>query len=119
MNRREFIAAAAFSLKAPQRPEAMNVVVEAGRFDRRDVVVSVPLPARVGRSMILRDDSGKTTPLQIDGDRASFVLSDLKAGKSKKYLIERSDAAPDMHVKVAADERLLRVMSGADRIFDF
>src|SRR5262245_53533168 len=107
MNRREFIAVAALSMKALPLPGATTVIVEAEQFDRRDVVVSFSLPAGVDeKSTILRDDSGKTTPLQIDGDRASFVLSDLKAGKSRKYYFERSNTGLDVRVKVAADERL-------------
>jgi hypothetical protein len=120
MNRREFIAVAALSVKTWPLPGVMTLIVEAGRFDRRDAVVSFPLPAGVdAKSTILRDDSGKTTPLQINGDQATFVLSDLKAGKSKKYQIESSSTAPDMRVKAATDERLLRITSGTDRIFDF
>jgi len=120
MNRREFIAAAALSVRTSRLPGASTVIVEAGRFDRSDVVVSFPLPAAVdGKSTVLRDDSGKTIPLQIDADRASFVLSDLKAGKSKRYQVERSSTSADIRVRVAADERLLRVTSGNERIFDF
>src|SRR5262249_61985653 len=89
MNRREFIAAAAVSVRTSRLPGATTVIVKAGRFDRSDVVVSFPLPAGVdGNSTVLRDDSGKTILLQIDGDRANFALSDLKAGQSKKYQIE-------------------------------
>jgi len=120
MNRREFIAAAALSVRTSRLPGASTVIVEAGRFDRSDVVVSFPLPAAVdGKSTVLRDDSGKTIPLQIDADRASFVLSDLKAGKTKRYQVERSSTSADIRVRVAADERLLRVTSGNERIFDF
>jgi hypothetical protein len=120
MNRREFIAVSALSLKASRLPGAVSVIVEAGRLDRRDVVVSFLLPAGIDpKSTMLRDDSGQTTPLQIQGDHASFVLSDLRAGKSKKYQFERSNTGPDVRVKVASDERLLSVTSGRDRIFDF
>jgi len=120
MNRREFIAAAALSVRTSRLPGASTVIVEAGRFDRSDVVVSFPLPAAVdGKSTVLRDDSGKTIPLQIDADRASFVLSNLKAGNSKRYQIERLSTSTDIRVRVAADERLLRVTSGNERIFDF
>ena len=120
MNRREFVAAAALSIKAVRLQETAGLTVEAGRFDRREVVVSFTTPPGVdGNPALVRDESGKTTPLQIDGDRASFVLSELKAGMTKKYRIEHSSAAPDMPVAVASDERLLRVTSGTNRIFDF
>jgi hypothetical protein len=120
MNRREFIAAAAVSVRVSRLPSASTVIVEAGRFDRSEIVVSFPLPAALdGKSTLLRDDSGKTIPLQIDADRASFVLSDLKAGKSKRYQVEQSSTSADIRVRVEADERLLRVTSGNERIFDF
>jgi Methane oxygenase PmoA len=120
MNRREFIAAAALSVKTSRLSGATSVIVEAGQLDRRDVVVSFSVPAGVdGKSTVLRDDAGKTIPLQIDADRASFVLSDLKAGKSKRYQIQQSSTSPAIRVRVAADERLLRVTSGNERIFDF
>ncbi len=98
----------------------MSLVVEAGRFDRRDVVVSFAAPPGInGKTAFLRDASGKTTPLQIDGDRASFVLSELKAGMTKKYRIEQLAKPPSTRVAVASDERLLRVTSGTNKIFDF
>src|SRR5262249_27741245 len=75
MDRREFIAAAALSMRAARLPDATSVIVEAGRFDRRSVVVSFPLPSGLSaKSYVLRDDSGRTSPLQIDRDQASFVL---------------------------------------------
>jgi Methane oxygenase PmoA len=120
MNRREFIAAAALSVRTSRLSGATSVIVEAGQLDRRDVVVSFSVPAGVdGKSTVLRDDAGKTIPLQIDADRASFVLSDLKAGKSKRYQIQQSSTSSAIRVRVAADERLLRVTSGNERIFDF
>src|SRR5215510_3275217 len=106
MNRRQFVAAAALS--ALRLPGAQTLTVEAGRFDRRDVVVSFPVPAGVDGMSMLRDESGKTTALQIDSAQASFVLPDLKAGKMKQYRIVSATAA-DMRVKATADERLLRV----------
>ena len=116
MSRREFVAAAALS--ALRLPGARTLTVEAGRFDRRDVVVSFAVPDGFDGKWMLRDQSGKTTPLQIDAAQASFVLPDLKSGKTKQYRIVPSSAS-DMYVKATADERLLRVTSGAGRIFDF
>jgi hypothetical protein len=116
MNRREFVTAAALS--ALRLPGAQTLTVEAGRFDRRDLVVSFPVPAGVDGKSMLRDESGKTTALQIDAGQASFVLLDLKAGKTKQYRIVPASSS-EMRVKATADERLLRVTSGADRIFDF
>jgi len=116
MNRRQFVAAAALS--AFRLPGAQTLTVEAGRLDRRDVVVSFPVSAGVDGQSILRDESGKTTALQIEAGQASFVLTDLKAGRTKQYRIVPSSAF-DMRVKATTDERLLRVTSGAGKIFDF
>src|ERR1700746_1024782 len=106
MNRREFVTAAALS--ALRLPGAQPLTVAAGGFDRRDVVVSFSVPAGVDAKSMLRDESGKTTALQIDAGQASFVLADLKAGKSKQYRIVPGSAS-EMRVKATADERLLRV----------
>src|SRR5262249_40133719 len=116
MNRREFVAAAALS--AVRLPGAQTLTVEAGRFDRRDIVVSFPVPGGVDGMSMLRDESGKTIALQINAGQASFVLPDLKAGKTKRYRIVSSNSS-EMRVKAAADERLLRLTSGAEKIFDF
>lgn len=121
MNRREFVAAAAaVSLQSVRRPAApVNLAVEAGRFDRSELVVSFPLTGFGAKPLVLRDGSGKTIPLQVAGGQGSFILSDLKAGKTKKYRIETSKTAAETHVKAAPDERLLRVTSGSHSIFDF
>src|SRR5215813_5661892 len=116
MNRRQFVAAAALS--ALRLPGAQTLTVEAGRFDRRDVVVSFPVSAGVDGKSMLRDESGTTTALQIEAGQASFVLTDLKAGKTKQYRIVPSSAF-DIRVKATTDERLLRVTSEGGRIFDF
>jgi hypothetical protein len=120
MNRREFIAATALGLTASRQHGVRSVTVEAGRFDRRDVVVSFPAPSGFeAKSIILRDGSGKTTPLQIDGEIASFVLSELQAGKTRTYRILSPKKPPIAGVKAATDEGLLRVTSGTSKIFDF
>src|SRR5262245_12358359 len=106
MNRRQFVASAALS--ALRLPGAGTLTVDAGRFDRRDVVVLFPVPAGVNGKSMLADESGKTTALQIDAGQASFVLPDLKAGKTKRYYFV-SATASEMRVKATADERLLRV----------
>ncbi|MGH9902985.1 MAG: PmoA family protein, partial [Pyrinomonadaceae bacterium] len=67
-----------------------HVTVAAGAFDRRETVVSFALPASLkGKSYGLRDESGRVTDLQIDDRRqATFVLPELKAGATKRYLLE-------------------------------
>jgi hypothetical protein len=119
MNRREFLATAALAIPAP-RPAEKSVIVEAGRFDRRNVVLGFPAPAGfAGKPLALRDSSGKITPLQIDGDQAAFLLSELKAGQTKRYRIESLKTQPVPGVRATAYESMLRVTSGAAKIFDF
>jgi hypothetical protein len=119
MNRREFLVTAALALP-PRRPVAKSVTVEAGRFDRRNVVVGFPVPAGIdGKAVVLLDSSGKAAPLQINGDQAAFLVSELKAGTTKRYRIESLKTATVAGVRATADESLLRVTSGAQKIFDF
>src|SRR6476620_7706014 len=103
MNRREFVATA--MLSTLRLPGARTLTVEAGRFDRRDVVVSFPVPAGVDGKSMLRDESGNTMALQVNSGQVSFVLPELKAGKTKQYRIVSSTAS-EMRVKATADERL-------------
>ena len=79
MNRREFVAAAAFSLQSSRPRDLINLTVEAGRLNRRDVVVSFPFPGAGGKSQVLRDNSGKTTPLQVALDCRFHSLVELLA----------------------------------------
>src|SRR5262249_56290388 len=93
-------------------------VVWGGGLGRRGGGVSVSCPGGVGGKSIAGCEIGKTTALQIEAGQASFVLTDLKAGKTKQYRIVPSSAF-DMRVTATTDERLLRVTSGAGKIFDF
>ena len=70
---------------------ASYVSVSAGQFDRSNTVVSFEFKgAKQGRTYYLVDDkgAGATIPLQVDGDTASFVIPELKAGQQKKFRLK-------------------------------
>ncbi len=74
---------------------ATYVSVNAGQFDRSNTVVSFEFKsAKQGRSYSLVDDKarGASIPLQVDGDIASFVIPELKAGQEKTLRL-RSEAS--------------------------
>jgi hypothetical protein len=111
------VAAAALYTSAASR--AYNVIVSAGKLDRRDAVVSFALPEGASAALYqLVDESGRITPLQIDSERrAWFVLKELSSGATKTYRLQqakRPDAeqvqvireGDDVFVKVAAGEAL-------------
>ena len=66
------------------------LIVAAGTLDRRNTIVSFPLPERLkGKLYGLRDESGRVIPLQVDPQRqATFVLPELRAGATKRYRLE-------------------------------
>ena len=74
-------------LKSIAEKETTFLTVAAGERDRRETVVSFNSPkgSKPG-SYLLRDESGKAIPLQIDArGQATFVLPELKSGATKKY----------------------------------
>lgn len=58
------------------------VYVDAGQWDRHNTVVSFQYDPK-GSRLHLEDVKGTWIPLQFDGTTASFVLRDLKAGKTE------------------------------------
>ena len=67
--------------------QAYDVVVSAGPFARRGVVVAFDLPESGVESWRLRDGA-VDVPLQVIASRAYFVLSDLPASTSRTYTLE-------------------------------
>ena len=67
-----------------------RVTVSAGKFDRRQTVVSFPLPA--GSDVWdLADDQKRRTPVQSDGTgHGVFILDELPAGQSRTYQLVRA-----------------------------
>ena len=66
--------------------QGYDVVVEAGPYARRNVVVSFDLPVSPGTSWRLLEGTAGV-PLQVMGARASFVVSSLAANTSKVYTL--------------------------------
>ncbi len=66
-----------------------TITVEAGKFDRKDCIVTFALPDGVGEgACALRDAAGAVIPLQVDARRqAAFLLTELKANQSRTYTI--------------------------------
>jgi hypothetical protein len=98
-----------FAAGTVQAVEGLNeITVSAGAIDRHDSVVTFTVdPAKAGGYLDLAaDDIEGTVPLQVRPDgRASFIVSELKAGQSRTYkliMIKRSEAPPDI---VAANQK--------------
>src|SRR5215216_50329 len=98
------------------------ITVAAGQLDRRETVASFPLPKDLkGMYYVLRDESGRAIPLQVDGKgQAVFVLPELKAGATKKYRLEdmksgASTAAQGVEL-VRANNRVAIKVAGRDVI---
>ena len=76
----------------PQQSPTIRITVDAGKHDRKDTVVSVPVPVpdvSAGAAVaILEDGSGKTLQGQIAGGKElRFVLPELKAGATATYKV--------------------------------
>jgi hypothetical protein len=66
-------------------PRIPSVTVEAGDHDRKQTIVTFPLPRELRTCNAVRH-AGKTLPLQVDkSGRGSFVISDLKKGEKTTY----------------------------------
>ena len=74
------------------------VDVQAGQWDRHNTVVSFNYDPKnfpydpTGSHAYLEDANGTRIPLQFDGTTASFVLRDLKAGKSETLRVKHDSA---------------------------
>ena len=110
------LAALRCQFEAAANPKATFITVSAGALDRRDVVVSFALPdALQAKAYRLRDESGHVIPLQVGEDRqATFVLTELQAGATRKYKLEASTADPaaDGVQAVRAGDRLTLKVAG-------
>lgn len=76
----------------PRQATVFQIVVEAGKQDRKNTVVSVPVTipetSAGATTAILEDGSGKTIAGQVAGGRElRFVLPELKAGASATYKV--------------------------------
>jgi hypothetical protein len=88
--------------RAPER----EIVVEAGKLDRRGTVVGLDLGvADFKRSLTLRDEKGRVVPFQVDPrGRGAFVVN-LKAGSRAVYRLTHDEkpAPPPRKQVVSVD----------------
>ena len=66
-----------------------HLVVQAGQSDRHNTVVTFKYGLNENHDIHLIDDAGNHFPLQFEGQMASFVLRDLKAGQQKSFYFAR------------------------------
>ena len=103
--------------------EPKSLTVSAGDVDRIETVVPVTLPSAGGRGSVwtLTDDAGKTATLQLGSpERGTFILGELKAGRTRTYRLARAaGAAPADGVRVERDGGALRLTAGGRNLLDY
>lgn len=104
--------------------KALYVSVAAGLLDRKDSVVSLTLPKTIKpKPYGLRDDAGNTLPLQVDADgTATFVLPELKAGASKRYLlvaVKSNASAATNGMQTISDHDRLTISAAGRKVLTF
>lgn len=105
-------------------PKSFSITVAAGSADRRDAIVSFTLPVELtGKSYGLREASGRLLPLQIDAERrATFVLSEMKAGAKKDFVLEtvKPDAASAAQgIQLAKEGDRLKITAAGRRVLEY
>ena len=99
-----------------------QIQVSAGEWDRREVVVSFPMPKIQSEARYLLDEKGAAIPLQIDErQQGSFVLQTLKAGESGTFKFGTASTDLSGHGLiefVRAGKKLQAAQDGA-RILDY
>jgi hypothetical protein len=91
--------------------KSVYVIVAAGSVDRKDSVVSFTMSKdRKAKSYWLIDESGDRLPLQVEPDgTATFVLSELKAGMTKRFRLE------DVRANTIGTSRSMELIRDHDR----
>src|SRR3954469_2038677 len=96
-----FLALAGSAMSARAVEGLNEITVSAGTVDRHDSVVTFTVdPAKAGGDLDLATEGVRgSTPRQVRPDgRASFIVSDLKAGQSRTYkiiMVKRAEAPRD------------------------
>jgi hypothetical protein len=91
---------------------ALRVTVKAGEADRREAVVSFPLPAAARGWQRLETESGKAVPFQADAEgNGWFVLDELKAGATRTFRLKAGEPVPAV-VTAKTDGALVRLAIG-------
>ena len=98
------------------------LTVAAGNVDRRDSVVTFALPKTFRPTQcVLRDETSKLLPVQIDADgNASFVIPELKAGATKRFQLEQvRDNARTNIVQAVRDHDWLTITASGRKALTF
>jgi hypothetical protein len=102
----------ALHFPVPVHAAALRVTVEAGEADRREAVVSFPLPAAARGWQRLETESGKAVPFQADAeDNGWLVLDELKAGATTTFRLKAGEPVPAV-VTAKTDGALVRLAIG-------
>ncbi len=98
------------------------VTVRAGKWDRHNTVVSFEFKRNSATVYHLVDPKGNSIPLQLDGETASFMLRDLKAGESKMFRLVPGPAKStrrNSDVELTRVQNRLEIMSGKRQVLSF
>jgi len=99
---------------------APTITVDAGKFDRRDTVVSFELPKTMGKLTQAKAADGTTLPIQIDPDgKASMIIRMLPKGARATYSLVRTDTMPAAEVKVVREKTKLRATVGDRTLLEY
>ena len=99
-----------------------HLVVRAGQWDRRNTVVTFEYRLNDKRDIHLVDNAGNQIPLQFQGQMASFVLRDLKAGREKSFYFApgKAKAAKENDgVELTRVQNRLEIKVRGQQVFSF
>ena len=98
-----------------------TIVVSAGEFDRKATPTRFELPKDAGDGpFALRDEGGVKTPLQLDASKhACFILTELRAGQTKTFAIEKLDAAAKGGVEAVKTGGVIEVSIGGKKVLAY
>ena len=70
----------------------VTIAIAAGDFDRRNTLVTFPMPADIG-GLMSAEAGASSLPLQVNGTNASMFLDLLKKGAEKTYVLTRQPSS--------------------------
>jgi hypothetical protein len=88
-----------------------KVTIEAGDFDRHHCIVAAAIPKSTAKwNFLIRDDGSQGLPIQIDGDKAWFIIPKLLKGSKEKYELKRlSEFNVSNRVEIVREGRKLKM----------
>lgn len=99
----------------------MLVEVKAGKFDRRETVVSFKSANLEPGRYLLREDVDKFIPLEVDSERrATFILPELKAGGARRYrLVKATESKSSDGLSIKREGGRLEIAHAGKRVLGF